>query len=248
MRSVKYFMLLFLVSALGCEDQASNEMTSTTGQGGSMTRFAIYDNNLYAVSKEALVVYDISDGGFEKVNEEQIGWSIETLFARYPYLYIGSAEAMYIYSIAEPHSPEFVFRYAHIVSCDPVVVQGDRAYVTMRGGTACNRGANALEILDISDPENTTLIANYPMQSPHGLGVSGNTLFLCEGVNGFKVFDITNENDIQLLKHATDFAAYDVIVRDSWIAVTGQDGIYQFQYPAQDQVISLLSQIPVLRN
>jgi hypothetical protein len=247
MRSVKYSVLLFLIFALGCDEQAANE-SANVGQGGSMTRFAIYDNSLYAVSNEALVVYDIAAGGFDKVNEVEIGWSIETLFAKYPYLYIGSAEAMYIYSIANPHSPEYVFRYAHIVSCDPVVVQGNRAYVTMRGGTACNQGANALEILDISDPDNTTLIANYPMQSPHGLGVSGDLLFLCEGVNGFKVFDIANETDIQLLKTTTDFAAYDVIVRDSWIAVTGQDGIYQFQYPVQDEVISLLSQIPVLRE
>jgi hypothetical protein len=247
MRSVKYSVFLFLIFALGCDDQAANELAST-GQGGSMTRFAIYDNNLYAVSNEVLVVYDIAAGGFEKVNEVQIGWSIETLFAKYPYLYIGSAEAMYIYSIADPHSPEYVFRYAHITSCDPVVVQGNRAYVTLRGGTACNAGANALEILDISDPDNTTLVANYNMLSPYGLGVNGNFLFLCEGVNGFKVFDIANETDIQLLKHTTDFAAYDVIVRDTWIAVTGQDGIYQFQYPDQDKVISLLSQIPVLRD
>lgn len=248
MRSVNFILFAFLAVVLGCTDDTTAASENSVGQGGSMTRFAIHEDHLYAVSDQKLVVYNIGGGAFEKKNEVTVGWNIETLFARYPYLYMGSTDAMYIYSIDDPEVPAYVFRYSHIRSCDPVVVQGNRAYVTMRNGSACNQGTNALEILDISDPDNTKLVKNYPMQSPHGLGVSGNFLFLCEGENGFKVFDITHEENIELIRHSTEFFAYDVIVRDSWIAVTGEDGIFQFQYPDQEDVIKFVSKIPVLRD
>jgi hypothetical protein len=241
-----FFALSLSLIALGCNEDTANQ--SAVGQGGSMTRFAINNENLYVVSNQSLVVYNISQGGFERRSETNIGNNIETIFARAPYLYIGSTDAMYIYSIAQPEQPTFVFAYAHLRSCDPVVVQENRAYVTMRSGNFCNEGNNALEILDISNPNNPQLIANYPMESPHGLGVRNNYLFLCEGENGFKVFDISNEKEIKLLKHITTFHAYDVIAHDNWIAVTGEDGIFQFQYPVEGEVVELRSKIPVVRD
>jgi hypothetical protein len=128
-----------------------------------------------------------------------------------------------------------------------VVVQGDRAYVTLRSGTWCNRGANALEIIDISDPYQPVLISNHPMSSPHGLALDGNLLFLCEGTYGLKVFDVTNEQQIQLLEHRDDFFAYDVIARLGVATITGEDGIFQFSYGETPNEITLLSKIPVVR-
>jgi len=248
MRFIKLLFALTLGTiALGC-DEEGNTSQDTVGQAGSMTRFAIHNDNLYVVSNQSLVVYNISNGEFEKQHETPIGSNIETIFARSPYLYIGSRDAMYIYSIAKAEEPAFIFAYAHIRSCDPVVVQNNRAYITMRNGNFCNEGNNALEILDISNPNNPELIANYPMQSPHGLGVRNNFLFLCEGENGFKVFDISDEKGIKLLKHISAFHAYDVLVQDDWIAVTGEDGIFQFQYPVEGDVIQLTSKIPVNRD
>ena len=37
-----------------------------------------------------------------------------------------------------------------MTSCDPVVVQGDYAFVTLRGGTECQGFSNQLDIIDIS--------------------------------------------------------------------------------------------------
>lgn len=84
------------------------------------------------------------------------------------------------------------------------------------------------------------------MSSPHGLGVDGNLLFLCEGTVGFKVFDITNENDIALIDHRDDFFAYDVIAKQGLATVTGEDGIFQFSYGSA-QEITQLGTIPVER-
>ena len=58
---------------------------------------------------------------------------------------------MYIFNVASPENPQFVSVYSHVVSCDPVVAEGNYAYVTLRSGTNCNRGLNVLDVVDIKD-------------------------------------------------------------------------------------------------
>jgi len=250
MRLTKLHLLLFIFLLTFCnEGGMDNSNSASVGQGGSLTRFAINNNMLYVVDNRSIKVFDISQNSFSQLNEVQVGFGLETIFVREPYLYLGANDAMYIFSISDPVNPTFVFRYAHILSCDPVVVQGNRAYVTLRsGGTVCNRGVNALEIIDISDPYNPTLIANYPMNNPHGLGVDGDFLFICEGSNGLKFFDISNELDISLIQHIDDIHAYDVIARNGILILTGEDGIFQFEYSDSESPLELLSKLPVLRD
>ena len=212
-----------------------------------MTRFAISGSYLYLVDHSSVKVFSIIEDAFQEVRVVPISFGMETIFAKGDYLYLGASDAMYIYSIADRTDPSFVFRYQHIVSCDPVVVQGDRAYVTLRSGSWCNRGTNALEIIDISDPYQPVLISNHPMSSPHGLAIDDNLLFLCEGEYGLKVFDVANEQQIELLEHRDDFFAYDVIAREGVATITGEDGIFQFSYGETPHEITLLSKIPVLR-
>lgn len=237
--------LLIALTAVGC---ANDSNVNPTGQGGSMTRFAVSGSYLYLVDDSSIKVFNIADGGFQQVHTEPMNFGMETIFANGNFLYLGSNNAMYIYSITDPAKPSFVFQYEHIVSCDPVVVQGNRAYVTMRAGNMCNQGANALEIIDISNPNSPVLIRNYPMSSPHGLGIDNNLLFLCEGEHGLKVFDVSNERDIKLVHQRDDFYAYDVIVKQGVATVTGEDGIFQFSYLGFRNEISLMSTIPVKRT
>jgi hypothetical protein len=247
MRRFRPLVAIFLLAVFsGCENDGGMDMAGESGQGGSMARFAINGNHLYLVDHTSIKVFDITGGNFEQLDEVHVGWGMETIFARDEYLYLGARDAMYIYSLEDPVKPSFIFRYQHLVSCDPVVVQGNRAYVTLRSGSSCNRGVNALEIIDISDPYEPALIRNYPMASPHGLGVDGDLLFLCEGEEGLKVFDISDETDIALIEHRDDFFAYDVIPRQGIATVTGEDGIFQFAYGLENQ-ISELSKIPVER-
>ncbi|HEY0652946.1 MAG TPA: hypothetical protein VGD65_07450 [Chryseosolibacter sp.] len=243
--SAYIFVVLIFVS---CESEVGSSLAdgAGTGQGGSMTRFSIQGNRMYVVDHAAIKVFDISNDNFKQINEKNVGIGLETIFAKGEYLYLGANDAMYIYSLTDPDSPTFIFRYSHIVSCDPVVVQGNRAYVTLRSGTACNAGSNALEIIDITNPYSPQLIANYPMDSPHGLAVDNTTLFICEGERGLKVFDITDELNIKLTQSFTDFFAYDVIARQGLATITGEDGIFQYSYG--NHQIQLLSKIPVARE
>ncbi len=232
---------------IACSDTSSSSDMNATGQGGSLTRFAINGNYLYIVDHNAIQVFNTQNSTFEKIGSVDVGGGLETIFVKGNYLYLGAQDAMLIYDISTPQSPSFIFRYSHITSCDPVVVQGNRAYVTLRSGSQCNRGVNALEIIDITNPYNPTLIANYPMTSPHGLGVDENLLFICEGSAGLKVYDITNEHQMQLRKEVTDIDAYDVIPKDGLLTLTGEDGIFQYRYNTETGEVNLISTIPVNR-
>ena len=244
-----WIILLIIVTAFGCEsNDASFSGETPPGAGGSMTRFAISGERLYVADYQTIQVFNIAENKFSLLNQVSVGFGLETIFVKGDFLYLGANDAMYIYSIVNRDMPEFVFRYSHVVSCDPVVVQGNRAYVTMRGGNRCNRGANALEILDISNPYEPKLIANYPMQSPHGLAVDASRLFICEGDAGLKFFDISDEKNIKLLHHITNIFSFDVIAHQGLLTVTGEDGIFQYRYRFTENNLTEISKIPVKRE
>ena len=235
-----------LLLAVACGEEGFNE--NTTGQGGSLARFAISGNHLYVATTSTIAVYNIAENNFQHVRDVSVAFGLETIFAKGEHLYLGASDAMYIYSIANPESPAFIFRYSHIIACDPVVVQGNRAYVTLKSGiTGCNRGVNALEIIDISDPMSPTLLGNKPLTFPGGLGIEGNCLFICEGSLGLRMFNVADPNNIIELNSITNINAYDVIVKDGVVTVTGEDGILQYSFDCATGAMTLLSTIPVHR-
>ena len=249
MRFHKIISLLLLTAlAFSCANDTMVELQDATGQAGSMTRFAINGQYLYLVGNSTIKVFNIGAGQFVKAGEVNTPSGMETVFARGEYLFLGANDGMHIYSIAEPANPSFIFRYEHVIACDPVVVQGDRAYVTVRSGSQCvwgNRSINSLDIIDISNPYSPLLIKSYAMISPHGLGIDGTLLFLCEGKSGLKTYDVSDELDIKLVEHRTDFFAYDVIPRQGVATVTGEDGIFQFSYGETQSRLTFLSKIAV---
>lgn len=243
-----FVLFLFLLIVSACTQSDTNGVSGATGQGGSLARFVINDQHMYVVTHNSINVYDISINKFRELNRVYVEFGLETIFVKGDYLYLGGRDAMYIYSIGNPSLPSFVFRYSHITSCDPVVVQGTKAYVTLRSGSSCNLGSNALEIIDITNPLAPILIANYPMTSPGGLGIDGNCLFICEGEHGLKMLNVENPHEIKVIKEIADVDAYDVIVENGLLKLTGEDGIFQYEYDCGAQEINLLSKIPVVRE
>jgi hypothetical protein len=217
------------------------------GRGGSMARFTLYQNYLYIVDQSTLHVYDISNASNPVAgNDISLGWNIETIFPTQGHLFIGSTSGMQIYDISSPTNPVWVSTYDHVSSCDPVVVQGDYAYVTLRSGTPCEGFTNQLEVVDISNIANPTLVKSYEMHNPHGLGIAGNTLFLCEGDEGLKVFDIADKLTIDqhLLQQIQGMQAYDVIPFQGKLLLIGENGFYQYS-TSNPSNLEQLSTIPV---
>ena len=211
---------------------ASNS-SSSSGQGGSMARFTLLNDHLYTVGQSNLSLFDVRAAAnptfLKSIN---LGWGVETIFPYENKLFIGTNRGMHIFNAADATNPLKLSTYSHVFACDPVVVQGKYAYVTLRTGNFCRQATNQLEVVDIEDPSNPKQIAVYPMQNPHGLSVNGNNLFLCEGDYGLKSFNITNKNKIgdNLLQHLKTIKSFDVIAGPKSLIVTGDDGVYQFNY------------------
>lgn len=220
---------------------------NSSGKGGSMARFTISGDHLYTVSLTDMQLFDVSDAANpQKGKKINLGWGIETIFPYNDKLFIGSTNGMHIYDNSTPDAPVHLSTYSHVNSCDPVVVDGNLAWVTLRSGNTCAGFTNQLDVIDISDARSPQLIKSYPMQHPHGLGIDRSTLFLCEGNYGLKIFDIKNhlKVDENMLAHFTDHDAFDVIPLNRYLLLIGQDGLYQYDYSNLDD-IKLLSKIPV---
>lgn len=218
---------------------------SSTGIGGSMATFTIVNDNLYILDNPRVIAFDISNLLVPSETASiDLAWGIETIFPYKENLFVGAQDGMYILDNSNPDNPALLSTFTHISSCDPVVVQDDRAYVTLRSGNACQGFNNQLEVVDISNLQNPKLIKTYPMTNPHGLGIDESTLFICEGTSGLKVFDAADELNIDkhLVLHRDDFDAYDVIPFNNILYLIGNDGLFQFDYTNRENIV-LLSEL-----
>nr|WP_299072944.1 hypothetical protein [uncultured Allomuricauda sp.] len=225
------------------EDMAlANSADGGTGQGGSLARFKIVDDYLYAVDSHNINVFDISDlENPQNLEDVYAGFDIETIFNRDNHLFLGSMSGMYIYDISSPATPTFVSDFQHGTACDPVVVDGDYAYVTLRGGNGCGALESGLFIVDISEITEPKLATSYPMDEPYGLGIKDEKLFICDGSSGLKVYDKTDIEDLKTLNHFKDIVTFDVIPLESHLIMVGDEVLYQYEY--LDNKIKLISQI-----
>ena len=222
--------------------------TSNAGTGGSLARFMVYGDILYTVDNSSLRLFGISTPADPtKIKEMYVGWNIETLYPFDDKLFLGSTTGMFIYSLQDPSNPEFISGFAHASSCDPVVVEGNYAYVTLRSGNFCGQTLSQLDVIDISHIQNPEPVAQYPMTEPYGLGVDDTLLFVCDGSAGLKIYSAADPKTIDQHKLAqyNDIQAYDVIPLGNILVMIGTDGLYQYEYsdPAN---IHQLSVIPIV--
>jgi hypothetical protein len=159
-------------------------------------------------------------------------------------LFIGGMTGMYIFDNRNPARPAKICRFAHVTSCDPVVVEGNYAYVTLRGGSRCGGLEDQLQIIDISDIENPTLVRTHRMHGPYGLGIDRGILFVCDGGEGLKLFDASDPENLQPLGVFYDIDPIDVILDQRRAIVVGRGGLYQYDYRYLEN-IELMSVIPV---
>jgi hypothetical protein len=170
----------------------------------------------------------------------------ETLFPYGELLFVGTRQGMLIYALEDPTAPELIGRADHVYSCDPVVVEDDVAFVTLRNDTGCRRGLNLLLVFDVTTPTEPRAIAQLPMTSPHGLGVDGDLLFVADSVQGLLVLDVHDPHDPRPLTTLPEIAGYDVIPDAGILFVSADDGLYQYEYGPHGLTWGLpLSRIPI---
>ena len=156
---------------------------------------------------------------------------------------------MYIYSIDNPADPEYVSEFNHATACDPVVADDDFAYVTLRTGTECWGELNELNVISLENIQNPQLMEVVQMTGPWGLGLDADRdlLFVCDGDNGLKVFNVENPLDINNagIQHIQGVASRDVIPLDGRLMMIADDGLYQYDYSSGNAWLNLMSVINI---
>jgi len=238
----KYIIILFLLSLVSaCVTDGTESSDASTGTGGSMARFTCKGDYLYVVDQTYLQTFNISDPTKISLRSRiKVGGSMETIFPTDTLLFLGSTSGMYAYSLKTPDFPRYVSVYNHFTSCDPVVVQGRYAFVTLRSDPenfSCSRSVNELKVIDIANVNNPIEKMTYPMTNPKGLAIDGNLLFLCDGLD---LVVMNAENPLKMLtlkRFEMDGVPYDLIAKNGMLTVSYSAGIKQYAYTGDTIVL-----------
>ncbi|MFT4603181.1 MAG: hypothetical protein ACI857_003369 [Arenicella sp.] len=235
-----------------CEDCEQTEMQTKSSTSvranlaGSRSKMAISNGYLYVLDQEELKSFSIAVETNPNFAQSLNTWSDpETLFPDGGFLYVGTTTGMKIYNADEnPERPNETGEVEHLESCDPVVVQGDYAYVTLRSGADCGGVENELQVIDVSKKWWPKLKRTYDMTDPHGLAVEGDLLFICDGDAGLKVYDNSDPLDCgdKLLYNFPAIQTSDLILNNGTAIMIAEEGVYQYDYtnPSNLHMISLL--------
>ncbi len=223
----------------------SGGVKSITGIAGSMSRFSIVNNYLYAVNNSSLKVLSILNVNDPQLqNTVGVGWNIETIYPFKNKLFIGSSNGMFIFDISNPSAPVREGSVAHFRACDPVVADNDFAFVTLRAGTFCQGTNNQLDVINVQNVRSPWLVKTYGLTNPHGLAKDGDLLFVCDGTDGLKVYNTSNVFNLQLLDRVKNIETYDVIAWNNKLLVVAKGGLYQYDY-TNPSSLSLISKLTV---
>jgi hypothetical protein len=239
-----YSFIFAAVLLQGCSLSKDDNSGVTTGEGGSLARFAIVGDYLYTVDETSLNVYSLVDNNSQMqfLGKTNLGFGAETIFPYGNALLLGTQDGMYIYDISIPASPHKLTLFQHIRSCDPVVAENNYAYITLNASnTQCWRGLNEMQIVDIHDLSAPYLKTTYNLTSPRGIDIHNDTLYVCD--DGLRILDVSDKNTPFEIAHFYDVSAEDVIYTQGRLLTTGPGGFTQ--YTINSSGISKLSTIPV---
>jgi hypothetical protein len=155
-------------------------------------------------------------------------WSIETIYPTDALLFIGGTRGMYVCDRSDPAKPRLIGRVEHFRACDPVVVSGSTAYVTLRGGSGCGDTRDALLCVDIANPRKPSVIAEKAVATPYGLSVADTLLYVSKGRNGYTLFDVAQPKAPAELANWSDWPTRDFIWSGNTLFVLGIDDVRIF--------------------
>jgi len=210
---------------------------------GSVNRIAVADNHVYVVSRDYITPFE-DNGNLTAFDRVASFAGMETIYPSDGRLYIGTQQSMEIFDISNPAQPQWVNSFWHATSCDPVLPHEDVAFVTLRTGDVgnCPGDENALLVLDVAN-NSINQLQEIEMESPFGMTIVGTKLYVGEGSNGLKIFNIEDKRNITLETWEPNIEAYDIIyhpTNPNLILIAGPVGISQYEIEG-DATYTLLS-------
>ncbi len=238
MKQITFFLVFFLLVTSCNKDDGNNNSNVVNG---SYTKMILINNYIYTIHDQSLTTIDVSNPDNPKnINTQDVGFTIENIFNHKGVLFIGAEQGLTIYSIGTDGIPikesqTNYFESEIVTSCDPVIVSGDIAYVTLSSTTTegtCPRTIliNELRIYNIADINNPILLSVSMLDAPKGLSIDGDYLFVCQQNKGVAVIDVSDPVAPSVLNSIEEFKTYDVIARDGLLMVVCPEEIRQYDY------------------
>lgn len=219
------------------QENAFNHTTKS-----STAHFALSDHYLYAAINHYVNIIDLSGEKPDKVANSVYVGNIETLLPYRDKLFLGTPTGLVIYSIEEPQRPVYFSQIPHVYSCNPIAIENDWAYVTVRSGNLCGQDTNELIVIDISNTKQPQTLASYKMHNPKGLCIDQGSLFLCD--DGLKIFQTDRPEALTNgLLHFKEISGNNVISFHNTLMLIAENGLYQYDY--SDRNIRFVSVIPI---
>ena len=188
-----YYLYFVVISSIfiACEKSNDSQSANSTGAGGSLAKFTIIGNYIYAVSSHYLYTVDVSNPAKPvNVGQSTLSFDMETIFPYKNRLFIGSKTGLYVYSIDKPASPILIGEAKHGRSCDPVIANDSVSYSTLKGNTFCGPATSGLYVYDIKNLNQPELKKTILINEPTGLGMADSALYVCCSNEGLKVYSI----------------------------------------------------------
>lgn len=189
-------------SALDAESAAPASATERGGQGGagSLTQMMAIGNTLYVLGAGGwsqngfLNTFDISNPSAPVlVDVMALDNMPEALTKHDNLLLVAGLNGMAVVSIGEAQNPSLLSEF--IPDCpqpafgDPIVVKEDVVLRTVLGDNCWWLGPR-MEVIDLEDPANPTLIQNISLSSPMGVALLGDVLYIADIWEGVLVYDV----------------------------------------------------------
>jgi hypothetical protein len=237
-------------SGFGCmcaSNEFASESAPANGGGSSYATFAVIDDYLYRVDYFTLVVYDIAKPDDPKeITRKNFGWQIETIYPTDQYLFLGGTQGMSIYDRTNPASPTLIGNVTHFRACDPVVVSGSVAYVTLRGGNGCGETRDVLLTVNIADPARPSVVAEKELATPFGLAVREPFLYVSTGTSGYTLLDVTRPTAPAPLGAWAEWPTKDFLWSNDVLYVLGFDDlrIYDVSDPKAPILLATIENDP----
>ncbi|WP_235299608.1 LVIVD repeat-containing protein [Portibacter marinus] len=231
---------LFLLISCEVDLGISTIAPSDTNTQGSYANMIVLDNLMYVITKEDLQTYSLENPeNPELIDEQFLGFNIESLLHYKGNLFVGSPQAMYIYEIDTEGIPrnssitDYTGFGADFCQRDPIAVNDETAFASLSSiqiGQCREVDRNEIRVFNIENINHPKHINTVQMESPRGITLDGDLLFICEANNGLKVMDVSDPTHFIELYHFEGFKAYDVIANDGLLVVVGPEKIYEYDY------------------
>jgi hypothetical protein len=198
-----------------------------TSNSSSYATFAVIDNYLYRAYDGRLITYDVSTPDkLKRIGSTDVGWYIQSMYPSENLLFLGGFAGMQIFDRSQPEKPVRLSQIEHTRACDPVVVSGSTAYITLRGSGLCGGAEDELLCVSIQNPAKPSLIGAKPLPTPWGLAVQNQKLFVSHGEYGYSLLDVTDPSAPAVTATWMDRPTRDFIWSGNTLFVMSRDNVY----------------------